>query len=1083
MQAGAAGVGAVVAGQVLSAAPARAATGPAAITIPFDTNWLFGSYVDGGAAPGFDDSDLSTVSLPHTVVPLSWRNWDPTTWERIWLYRRHFDAPDDLGGMRVFLDFDGALTGSTVTLNGHQSPAHLGGYLPFSAEITGQLQPKANVLAVQLDSRYNLDVPPDRPAPSVSTDVDFWQPGGLYRDVSLRIVPAAFIADVFAKPVDVLDPAKRAVQVDCTIDAATLPKNAAVTIELRDGAHRISSTTVAVDQDTVTGTLTGLEHVTLWDLDNPYLYDVVVTLSIGGKAVHDYRSRIGFREATFGLHGFTLNGKRVQLFGLNRHQFFPFAGGAMPARVQRRDAEILRTELNCNVVRCSHYPQSEAFLDACDEFGLMVWEEAPGWGYLGDDAWKQLVIRDVGDMIRRDRNHPSVIIWGARLNETDDDVSLYTETQNLAHSLDDSRPTVGAMAGRHDTPNYEQDVFSQNDYSSSTGPDGKKQPELMPPRTDRPYMISETVGTLSGPAIYFRRIDTQDVQQGQATALARVHNIAASDDRYCGVIAWSGYDYCSGSGNIFQEVKYTGVVDLFRIPKPGAAIYQSQVDPKSKPVIQPAFYWDFGATSPITTLSSAMICSNLDRLEIYVGGSHFATATPDTTNYGHLAYPPSFVDFSKAVAGDLRIDGYLGSRRVASRAFSADSTKDRLILSIDDTELVGDGSDASRVTFRAVDRFGQPRPYVSGAVTLSVRGPAILIGDNPFPFADTGGAGAVWLRTLRDTPGTITVTASHPTLGKASATLRIQATGGTPIPYGTLTASTPTGLAAAGDQTPVTATFSNIGLPRLDTLALSLRSPDGWTARPITPTSFTRIANNRAVQATWLLDVPANTTPGSFTGTVEAVYVARGERGVTYADAPVAVPYPSVNAAFDNTGISDDADIDSANFDGVGNSYSAQALATAGVKPGMQFSYAGVSLGWPDVAPGSPDNVLADAQTVLLSGSGSTLVFLGSGSPGDEGGQGTVHYDDGTTSAFSVVLDNYFAAPTGNDAIVSTPYINSQGLGGRPRGQRQQTVYIDATKVPITPGKKVIAVTLPAGGVTGSDGRITGMHVFALGIG
>jgi hypothetical protein len=127
--------------------------------------------------------------------------------------------------------------------------------------------------------------------------------------------------------------------------------------------------------------------------------------------------------------------------------------------------------------------------------------------------------------------------------------------------------------------------------------------------------------------------------------------------------------------------------------------------------------------------------------------------------------------------------------------------------------------------------------------------------------------------------------------------------------------------------------------------------------------------------------------------------------------------------------------------------------------------------------------VLAAAQTVLLSGSGGTLVFVGSGSPGDEGGQGTVHYDDGTTSAISVVLDNYFAGPSNNDAIASTPYINSQGLGGRPRGQRQQTVYIDAAKVALTAGKKVIAVTLPGGGVTGSDGRITGMHVFAIGIG
>ena len=125
--------------------------------------------------------------------------------------------------------------------------------------------------------------------------------------------------------------------------------------------------------------LTGFGPVGLWSPDHPRLYTVQATLNFPGIGRHTLSRRIGFREASFRPDGFFLNGKRLQLFGLNRHQLYPYAGMAMGARAQRKDAEILKNEFNCNMVRCSHYPQSPAFLDACDELGLLVWEEAPGW--------------------------------------------------------------------------------------------------------------------------------------------------------------------------------------------------------------------------------------------------------------------------------------------------------------------------------------------------------------------------------------------------------------------------------------------------------------------------------------------------------------------------------------------------------------------------------------------------------------------------------------------------------------------------------------------------------------------------------
>lgn len=1075
-----------------------AGQGPAARTLPLSTDWLFGGeFSSGSDQPGFDDGEFERVTLPHTVTGLSWRQWDPATWEKDWIYRRHFDLPADLArdldGLRFFADFDGALTGATVTVGGQPAGRHQGGYLPFSQELTGLLKQRDNVLAVQLDSTFDIDVPPDRPG-QASVSVDFWQPGGLYRQARLRAVPQIFLADVFARPANVLDAAKRSVEVQVTLDAATVPaKGARVVAELRDGSRTIASAAAAVPiaqtgQTTATVSLTGLRDVVLWDVDRPRLYDVVVTLEVDGRPLHDYGTRIGFRDAQFTKQGFYLNGRRLQLFGLNRHQFFPYAGGAMPDRVQRKDAEILRTELNCTIVRCSHYPQSEAFLDACDELGLLVWEEAPGWGYLGDDAWKAAAVEDVGTMVRRDRNHPSIVIWGSRLNETDDDVPLYTRTNDLAHSLDPSRPTVGAMAGRHDTPNYVEDVFSQNDYSTSIGPDGKQRPELQAPRTDRPYMVSETVGTLSGPAKYYRRTDTQDVQQGLATAHARVHDIAAADPRYCGVIAWGGYDYPSGNGNQYQGVKYIGVADLFRVPKPGAAIYQAQTDPKRRPVIQPAFYWDFGPVSPVTGLSSAMICSNLERLEVYVGGTHHATLTPDTTDYGHLPYPPSFVDFSGVDGSshpELRVDGYLGGRKVASRRFSADPAGDRLLLQADDSRLVGDGADATRLVFRAVDAYGAPRPYADGQVRLEVDGPAVLVGDNPFPFADTGGAAAVWIRTLRNSPGRITVRATHPSLGSAQVAVEVEQAvpAGPAVPYGTLSATAAPGLVPAGGSTEITATFTNVGNPALAHLSLTARVPDGWQATAAMPTAFTAVRSGRTLTARWKVTAPVGAQPGQSAAiVVQAGYDAHGEHGVGRATTELRVPYASFAAARNSQGITDDDDVDGGDFDGVGDTYSWQALATAGLARGASVQQDGLTFSWPDTASGTPDNVVATGQTFVVTGSGSTLGIIGASSSSSLSGTGTIHYTDGTTGDFPLLLENYWAPPTqGNETFATTPYCNSKGTDGRPRGQRQQELFLFYTKASLDAGRTVAAVTLPAGSL--GSGRITAMHLFALAIG
>ncbi|WP_260191931.1 glycoside hydrolase family 2 protein [Actinophytocola gossypii] len=763
---------------VLSAAARGAGGAPvrgaATVTVPLVSNWRFGGRFvnDNATQPGFDDSGYGVVTLPHTVVPLSWRDWNPAAWEHVWIYRKHFDLPPDAAGLRVFLDFDGVLTAGTPWLNGASLGAHRGGYLPFSHEITGRARSSGNVLAVTVDSRW-LPVPPSG-HPSGAGAVDYFQPGGIYRPVRLRAVPQAFLADVYARPVNVLDPVNRRVEVDCTVDAAT-PLSGDIVVELRDpdgsvvATRTVPAAMTAPGRTTVHATLTGVDAVRLWDVGEPNLYDVVATLRVDGTAVHDHVARIGFREARFENGGFHLNGRRLTLFGLNRHQIYPYTGMAMPDRVQRHDARILFEEFNCNMVRCAHYPQSTAFLDACDELGMLVFEEVPGWQYVGGAAWQDLVVRDVEQMIRRDRNHPSIVTWGVQVNESAPYRDLYTRTRDLAKRLDPGRQTTGALhGGRYTRTDFVQDVYSYNDYTHTD-----QVAPLRPPLPGIPFLVSEAVGSLAGPHFY-RRTDSQAVQARQAYLHGQVHNQAAADSRTAGLLAWQAFDYDSMNGFTDHRLKCNGVGDTFRVPKLGAAIYQAQVDPRVRPVIAPAFYWDFGPGSPANGPGArAMICANCDRLEVYVGGTHRATVRPDVAGFEYLRYPPSFVDLTVDPAGDpeLRIDGYVGGELVLSRLFSANTEGDRLSVVADDDALTADGSDATRVVFRAVDRYGAPRPYVGDEVRLTVSGPGVLVGDNPFPLGQNGGVGAVWVRTRLGQPGTIRLTATHAGLGAGTVTI------------------------------------------------------------------------------------------------------------------------------------------------------------------------------------------------------------------------------------------------------------------------------------------------------------------------
>ena len=416
------------------------------MVLPINRNWRYSPTATPAAHErDFDDSSFSRVTVPHTNLRVPWHSFDEKTYEFVSIYRRRFRLPTAARGRRVFVDFEGVMTASTVWLNGERLGEYKGGYTPFSFELTAHVDfDRDNVLAVEVDSSERPDIPP------FGYRIDYLTFGGIYREVSLRIIARNHIENVFAQPKDVLS-GKPTLDVQCFLESAnkTLESGLSLEAALYDGERLVAKTAIDLpggeDEGNVPRTLhlDNLGAIELWDLKTPKLYRVEVRLLRGMVLLDHETRRIGFREARFTPQGFSLNGTAVKLRGLDRHQTFPWVGQAMPARVQRQDALILRKNLKCNIVRTSHYPQSRHFLDACDEIGLLVLEEIPGWQHIGDLPWQDISVDNVSRMIRRDWNHPSIILWGVRINESRDNHDFYTRTNALAHQLDTTRQTGG----------------------------------------------------------------------------------------------------------------------------------------------------------------------------------------------------------------------------------------------------------------------------------------------------------------------------------------------------------------------------------------------------------------------------------------------------------------------------------------------------------------------------------------------------------------------------------------------------------------------------------------------------------------
>jgi len=715
----------------------------------FSTGWVFiGHDAAGARERDFDDRAFETVSVPHANVITPHESFDPDIFRFVSWYRKHFQADESMRGMQVLADFQGVMTVAEVYLNGRLVCRHNGGYTSFSVDLTPALKMgEENVLAVRVDSREQKQVPPE----GADKMLGYYLFGGIQRDVQLRVVDPLHIESVYYTTAAIEPEAEVNAQVSlCNGRAAEASGVLLVRLLAPDGKEVASIQTnfavaAGVTQD-LRAHLTHLRGVELWDVDHPHRYVVMAEVRKDAAAIDRQRTWIGIRTIRWDAEtgGFSLNGRPLKLRGMNRHQAFAYMGGAAPNRLQRRDARILKYQMGLNMMRCSHYPPDPQFLDECDRIGLLVMDEFPAWQYIGQSKeWQDNAVQSAREMILRDRNHPSIILWGVRGNEAsereEDDRALYERTYGLVRELDPARPPGGARLsdGWHGKF-VPEEVLTVNDYS-----DLRQWPQ---PVTVKPWLITEY-----GDAEQF------PVWVGERNLLRfafrwmRFLDGLYAHPEIAGGIGWAAFDYNSPEFNTPMAITaHHCVDDLFRLPKGFAAFaLASQADP----VIYGPMVKIMSRGTPSTR--EVWVASNAQEVELFVNGKSIGRAKP--TEYPHAPHPLFHFKLDSFAPGELEARAWIGDKRVATDIVRTPGPARKLHLQADDTELIADGADMTRVVVSALDEHGTVASREDRRVSIEVAN-GRLVGENPIHLE--GGRAAFYVQTREGHTLPITVRVS-----------------------------------------------------------------------------------------------------------------------------------------------------------------------------------------------------------------------------------------------------------------------------------------------------------------------------------
>ena len=769
---------------------------PARLSQSLDADWRF-HRVDGPEPQeafgdrSFDDASWEVVRIPHSVRlepqnASGMRNFQGISW-----YRRHFRVEEAWKNRKVLVRFEGAMQVADLWVNGRHLTTHFGGYTPFTVDLSGLVEYGGadNVLALRLDNTDHPDVPPGKP----QKDLDFVYFGGLYRSVHLVVTDRLHVTDAVQAgrvasgglfvtyPVVSKEAATVRVQVHLRNDHAT-SRRATMVASLLDGERTVarSSRSQAVGAG-AEATLLGLLPVAdprLWHPYHPHLYDLRVQVLDGSRVADEVTTRIGIRSIRYDTGGLWINGERLIAAGANRHQDYPYVGYAIPDAVQYRDVKRLR-DAGCLSLR-THYPWAPATLAAADELGMLVIVANPGWQWFRPGVFVERAYQGVRDMVRRDRNHPSVVLWEPILNETHYPEDFARAVHGIVHE-EFPGDQAYAVADLHLPGGKNFDVVYAREKVEGKPTWVREWGDEVDNWTDQnaPNRVSRRWGE----AALLRQA------RSQASGMARQFAIPG----IAGFGVWAGIDTQRG----YHLLPFLGgFLDLFRIPKFSYHLFASQRPPDVRvaglndgPMVHVASYWNQFSPGDVT------VFSNCERVRLFQDGTLVAEQGPDESPalphppFTFAALRPSLGRYEPGdgggngdesarrwIPGELRAEGLVGGKVVATHVVRTAGVPTQLGLEIDDAglSLVADGSDFVLARALVRDARGTTAPLAEDLVSFAVTGEGALIGDasigaNPMT-AEAGIASALVRATRR--AGKITVTAQA--FGLTPATLTFE---------------------------------------------------------------------------------------------------------------------------------------------------------------------------------------------------------------------------------------------------------------------------------------------------------------------
>ncbi len=721
----------------------------------FNDSWEFVKGIDTVFSAKLleNKSDITweKISLPHTVniEPIQKINQQ---WQGTCFYKKHFFVSEADKGKHIAIQFDAAMQVAEVYINGKHILKHLGGYLPFYIDVSDVVNyGAANSILIKLNNEDDPHVPPGKPL----KDLDFNYYSGIYRNAWVIVKEKLYISNAVAANRSVgggvfvhyenVTPASATVVVKTDVkNDLKKESDAQVRIMLADPSGKTVAQSLskielvnANDIGTFTESLI-ISNPQLWSPETPYLYEMTVELIQNGNVIDTEVQKIGVKAIRIGRSDFYLNDKKVVIRGTNRHQDYPYLGNAISDNAQYRDAYKIKLA-GFNFVRSSHYPQSPAFLNACDELGIMVMDAIPGWQFAGDEEFNTNSFQNIRDMIHRDRNHASIILWEASLNES----VMKKEYMQKAHEIvHEELPYQNIYSAGWINDVY--DVFLPA-RQHAKAPDYWKKYDKERPLLVAEYGDWEYYAQNAG----FNQTAYKDLKEAERTSRqlrgfgekrllqqALNYQEAHNDNLFnnaLGDVNWLMFDYNRGYS---PDIESSGIMDVTRVPKFSFYFYQSQVDPVlngtpfNKPMLFIANYWQKESTT------SVKVFSNCDEVELFVNGKSVGKQRPDKDRYSaNLKHPPFTFAIPSFMPGVLVAVGYINGKKVIEQNQQTPEVPAKINLRVDYSEkrLKAGQNDVVFVYAEVTDKNGTIVPDFSDPIKFAVDGDGEIVGLSTVP--------------------------------------------------------------------------------------------------------------------------------------------------------------------------------------------------------------------------------------------------------------------------------------------------------------------------------------------------------------